>query len=225
MKSKTIIGLMITCLLCSLPVLSCNHVSPTISADYSDQPSIPMYSQLLLKGPVSSVEDNIVSSFGVVLESYGFDKSQNLIYYAINGEEQDSYSDLRSISFATMSCAYAYFVFPDMWQEQNEAIDYEIDPKDGIQRRIEYAWDSNGLFTDIRVYKGGSLIDLEGETNLANLMYDANDFPIVFLSFDGEAEITCRNTFSYLDEYGNPCKIDVEVPKGHYTIYRNIRYY
>lgn len=206
-------------------IISCNPDSQTASADYSDQPSIPMYSQLLLKGPVSFVEDNIVSSYSVVWESYGFDKSRNLIYYAFNGEELDSYNDLRSISFATMSCAYAYFLFPDIWQEQNEAIDYEKDPKDGIKRRIEYAWDSRGVFTDIRFYEDDSLINIEGEANLANLMYDANDLPIVFLSFDGEAEITCRNTFSDLDEYGNPRKIDVEVPTGHYTIYRKIRYY
>ena len=83
-------------------IISCNPDSPVASADYSDQPSIPMYSQLLLKGPVSFVEDNIVSSYSVVWESYGFDKSRNLIYYAFNGEELDSYNDLRSVSFATM---------------------------------------------------------------------------------------------------------------------------
>ena len=124
-----------------------------------------------------------------------------------------------------MSCAYAYFLFPDIWQVQNEAIDYERDPKDGIKRRIEYAWDSRGVFTDIRFYEDDSQINIEGETNLANIMYDANDFPIIFLSYDGGAEISGRNTFSDLDEYGNPRKIDVEVPTGHYTIYRNIRYY
>jgi len=193
--------------------------------DYSVQPDIPMYEQLLLKGNVKTVTDIVVSEYGTTTESYAFDESGKLMFYAFNGEELDSYSDLRSISFGTMSCAYAYFVFPDIWQDQNEAIDYEKDPKDGVRRRIEYAWNSNGLFTDIRFYEGDSLINIEGETNLANLMYDANGLPIVFLSFDGEVEITCRNTFSDLDEYGNPHRIDVEVPTGHYTIYRNIIYY
>lgn len=210
-----------------LMLLACEKEPVSNKADYSEQPTIPMYSQLLLNGPVSYIKDEIVTrlpeSFTAV-EEFGFGESYALEYYTRNGEERGSRSDLCSTLFTTVCTGYAYFVFPEIWQQSTSAIDYHPEYDNGVLKRIEYSWDESGRFTEILLYENESLVTVDGESNMANLMYDDNGFPTIFITFGDEAEINCRNTFSDLDEYGNPRVITVETPNGEYTIHRTIRY-
>jgi ribosome-associated protein YbcJ (S4-like RNA binding protein) len=149
-----------------LMLLACEKEPVSNKADYSEQPTIPMYSQLLLNGPVSYIKDEIVTrlpeSFTAV-EEFGFGESYALEYYTRNGEERGSRSDLCSTLFTTVCTGYAYFVFPEIWQQSTSAIDYHPEYDNGVLKRIEYSWDESGRFTEILLYENESLVTVDGE--------------------------------------------------------------
>ena len=209
------------CLCC----VCCNSQLGTSGADYSVQPEIPVYSQLMLKGPVKRLIENSESLEGKFQNKteYCFDSSYNLTYFEKNGHEFGCDRNTRADYFSAWYNAYAYFLYPQSWQSTHSAIEYGPEGHEG--KRIELAWDTNGVLTVIRFYKNDSICAFEGETNLAELMYDENGYPKCSFNFAEEVAVSTRNTFSDFDEYGNPLKINIIMPNYEVNVSRTIEYY
>lgn len=212
----------------------CSCVKPHVEivvgpeADYSEQPTIPMYSQLLLKGPVKCVTDKVDSRDGEFTHMliFRFDSSRNLIYYEKDNSEMGCTKETSYPYFYSWWAGYAYFCFPETWTKTNSAIDVAPESEGRFPRRIEYTWREDGVFTDIRFYSNDTLCTIERVVNLAEKLYDSNGFPILSFSFDGNQPcVLCRNTFSNIDKFGNPLKIYIATPNGNVLIDRIIEYY
>ena len=152
-----------------------------------------------------------------------FDSSYNLTYFEKNGHEFGCDRNTRADYFSAWYNAYAYFLYPQSWQSTHSAIEYGPEGHEG--KRIELAWDTNGVLTVIRFYKNDSICAFEGETNLAELMYDENGYPKCSFNFAEEVAVSTRNTFSDFDEYGNPLKINIIMPDYEVNVSRTIEYY
>lgn len=213
--------LVLFCLCC----VGCKPQFESSGADYSEQPEIPMYSQLMLKGPVKRLIENSESLEGKFHNKmeYGFDRSYNLTYYESHGHECGCDRNTRANYFHAWFNAYAYFLYPQSWQSTHGAIEYGSEGHEG--KRIELTWDANGVLTVIRFYKNDSICAFEGVTNLAELMYDENGYPKYSFNFAEDVAISTRNTFSDFDEYGNPLKINIIIHDYEVNISRTIEYY
>lgn len=216
--------LVLFCLCC----VGCKPQFESSGADYSEQPTIPMYSQLMLKGPVKCVTDDVDSRDGEFTDVivYRFDESRRLIYFEINDREMGCAKETSASYFYCWGNGYAYFCYPGTWTETNSAVDIAPESGDKLSRRIEYAWTKDGVFTDIRFYSNDELCTIESVVNLAEVLYDSNGYPRLSYSFAGnQPSVLTRNTFSELDEFGNPLKIYIEGPNGNVSITRVIEYY
>lgn len=192
---------------------------------YVNQPDISMYGQLLLKGEVAAVTDQIVSDndFSTSVERVEFGDYHLVKYYAVNGVEVGTDSDLRCVAFQSIVSSFARFEYPDKWQSLDSVIE-----KNG-EKRIELAWDKAGRYTKMRAFDGESPIcvkEFAGKYELEEFLYDKNGFPRYTFTFDrdGSLSVCSENTYSELDAFGNALNIKVKTPNGSYTIRRTIEY-
>lgn len=204
--------------------------------DYSVQPEIPMYDQLLLKGEVKTVTEIYVSDFGTSTEAFTFDETGKLIFYAYNGEELGSFADLRSILFPWICGTYANFVFPNDWTKYDNRIETKTFTvtENGIvtheiEKKIEYEWDrSSGRFTKVRCYIDNepvSLAGIEDGYNIEEYLYYSNGLPHHDFNFAEELCLLTELSYDGFDDKGNPLVVEVSTPNGDFTITRKIEYY
>ena len=210
---------------------------------YAVQPEIPMYEQLLLKGDVKSVTDyrialNHHEHNGI--ERYEFDTDRQLTYYFHAGMEWGCDKDTECSLFPLIKDAYAFWLFPDTWQETDRGsiegtVEVYDDNGDVIathDKRIEYEWNDDGFFTKMRCFLDDEPVPLQ-ETDiyaLENYLYDENGYPSRMFAFDLDQP---RNIyyldFSNPDEQGNPQTIYLHfgnnVENTKTILYRNIEYY
>ncbi len=207
-------------LLFAIMALSCNPV-PKEEPDpdlYAEQPAIPVYTQLLLKGDVSKVRQSVtlkLENSGNIHTTeyiYGFDTDRRLVHYSRDGEEFGSSEDLTVPCFFYNN-SYAFFVFPDIWQGANEAT---VMYREGeYERKFDFKWDETGMFTEVRYYLNGEATAIDGALNIATRLYDANGYPCCAFGFQqsllGESPgLSMEYAFSDFDEHGNPLKISME---------------
>ena len=171
---------------------------------YVNQPAISMYDQLLLKGEVAAVTDQIVSDndFSTSVERVEFGDYDLVKYYAVNGVEVGTDSDLRCVAFQSIVSSFARFEYPDKWQSLDSVIE------------------KNGEESPICVK------EFAGKYELEEFLYDENGFPRYTFTFDrdGSLSVCSENTYSELDAFGNALNIKVKTPNGSYTIRRTIDY-
>ena len=205
-------------------------------SDYDVQPDIPMYDQLLLKGNVKTVNNNIASEFGTSTESIIFDQTGKLTYYALDGEEQGSSADLRCSMFPPISGTYANFVFPNDWTIcNNMTITHTSTTTENgnvtheVEKKIEYEWDrGNGRFTKVRCYinnEPAQLAGIENGYDIEEYLYYSNGLPHYDFTFDGNPHLITELSYDNFDENGNPLVINISIPNGDLTITRQIEYY
>ena len=122
---------------------------------YVNQPAISMYDQLLLKGEVAAVTDQIVSDndFSTSVERVEFGDYHLVKYYAVNGVEVGTDSDLRCVAFQSIVSSFARFEYPDKWQSLDSVIE------------------KNGGESPICVK------EFAGKYELEEFLYDENGFP------------------------------------------------
>lgn len=107
---------------------------------YVNQPAISMYDQLLLKGEVAAVTDQIVSDndFSTSVERVEFGDYHLVKYYAVNGVEVGTDSDLRCVAFQSIVSSFARFEYPDKWQSLDFVFSFvKSIRQDGHQIRIK----------------------------------------------------------------------------------------
>lgn len=209
---------------------------------YTVQPEIPMYEQLLLKGDVKSVTDYIIRKndhrFNDITR-YGFDEEKRLTYYYSDGRELGCNKTTKAHLFWIVGHSYAFFSFPNIWKTQNlTTVTYtdSISTASGeilktIKKEINYKWNDQGRFTEIKVKFDGEETGLEnvaGSSNIAEHLYDENGYPKITYSLSGYTpRIFVTSQYSDFDENGNPLTIhhDIHTSEDAYMIYRDIEYY
>ena len=229
-------------------VSGCNRVAfvPDVEdetepvASYAEQPRIPMYEQLMLKGRVKIVEDfriPLQQHEHSEIERYGFDEKGLLTYYYDMGMELGCDKDTKCSMFPLIDDAYACWLFPDSWEESRsgelEHVENLLDDAGEVigrkEKRIEYEWDERGRFTDVRGYLDGERVPLPGGAEDAGeYLYDENGYPHNVFAFDGDLPRDAYHLeFSDFDEHGNPLTIYILFVSTGYdaVIYRNIEYY
>lgn len=218
------------CILLFLPLIafgaSCekniDNVKPSM-ASYEEQPSIPLYDQMLLKDNVVSVKDSIVTAgFPDIVEYVEFGDGKKVDFYSINGEEMGTSAKTSCKAFQSISYSYAFFEYPDIWRNIDTVIEKNGD------RSFESVWDQSGSFVKMRYYIGMDPVGLDefdGEFELEKFLYDANGFPRFVFSVDGgRLSVSAENRYEDIDSRGNARTIKVRTRNGNYTIYRSIKY-
>lgn len=186
------------------------------------QPKVSVYEQMLLKGDVVEVVDTKTDTY-VSVSTYRFDEKQNLEYHEYNGSSFDDFTGLRAEPFAAMHKSYAFFICPDTWTQTKDTVMEST--VSGVHKRIEYTWDENGKFTDVRCFIDDEPIGHEGIFNMAGFLYHDNGYPSqrLILGDDG-ITFDYKYSFSDFDEQGNPLKIEVDGPGEDYVVIRAITY-
>lgn len=227
---------------------ACGRVSeipePTPEPSYTVQPEIPMYEQLLLKGDVKSVTDyriNLNLHEYNEIERYEFDRDKRLTYYFCGGMEWGCDKDTKCNLFHLIDDAYAFWQFPDTWQETDSGTiegTTEVHDNNGnvietYNKRIEYEWNDGGFFTKMRCFLDNEPVPLQGTDDiydLENYLYDENGYPSRMFAFELDRPINIYYLdFSNPDLHGNPLTIhfyfgyNIEITET--IIYRSIEYY
>ena len=225
---------------------ACRHEGPTAQPETAD---IPMYTQLLLKGNVRSVRDSIVVQDHLELTEIidmTFDEDRNLVSYSVNGKRQETDHNPSHLQYEHTKTIYAFFVYPDFWQDTYSMSDYGISISNGEETtdtlRIDTSWDKNGLFTEIRCFFNGELSCIssvmreDGEmvpfekkdAEIEKYLYDEKGYPrrCFYFEYDGSVELAKYFRFEEPDSHGNPLFIHAVISSTWaFSVFREITYY
>lgn len=198
-----------------------------------ESPSMPVYTQLLLKGAVSQVRQIVTIKTDNIEEIvsteyvYGFDRNHCLVYYAVDGEETGMSSYYLTVPLFFYQNSYAFFLFPDIWWQTNAAV-LTYRTKKG-EKRFEFEWDDAGTFTKVRYYLDGEAVAIDGITDIETCLYDSNGYPRCEFYFkkslDDSPGFDGEFIYSNFDEEGNPLKITMKGGNWNASVERAIEYY
>lgn len=237
----------ISCLTAMILLLSaCSQEEPTVQPETAE---IPMYTQLLLKGNVRSVHDSIVVRDHPELTDIidmTFDADRNLMSYSVNGQKHETDPVPSHIQYEHTKTIYAFFAYPDIWQNTDSMCDYGIGISNGENTadtlRINTSWDKNGLFTEVRCFFNGEtsyinyIMGEDGEmvpfqdkdAGIEKYLYDVKGYPrrCFYFEYDGSVELAKYFRFEEPDSHDNPLFINAVISSTWaFSIFREITYY
>lgn len=226
---------------------ACSQEGPAVQQPEAAE--IPMYTQLLLKGNVRSVRDSIVVRDHPELTDIidmAFDEDRNLISYSVNGESYETDPAPSHPQYEHTKTIYAFFVYPDIWQNTDSMCDYGIGISEGEETTdtlsIHTSWDKNGLFTEVRCFFNGEpayinhIMEDDGEivpfqdkdAGIEKYLYDAKRYPrrCFYFEYDGSVELDKYFRFEEPDSHDNPLFIKAVISSTWaFSIFREITYY
>ena len=193
---------------------------------YDQQPRVPMYDQMLLKGDVLSVMTRHVKQEGpggkgIEREYVEFDESHRVTKFIWDDVEMETGPDSGCLLSQAFLYPFAYFEFPKRWRSI-----HSVTMTEGDYSLFE-EWDEDGRFTRLRYSCKGEPVKVKelDDFELEKYLYDENGYPHYCFVFEGhQISVYSENTFDEFDEKGNPTHIHVEVPNGSYDLYRTIVY-
>lgn len=210
--------------------ISCTEKQEATSfIPYYQQPTVPMYDQMLLKGDVLSVTTRHVKQDGpggkgIEREYVEFDESRKVTKFIWDDMEMETGPDSGGMLFSSIAFSYAFFEYPIYWATSSI---HSITLTEGDYSLLQ-EWNDDGRYTRIRyLYKGEPVkVDALDDYELEKYLYDEKGFPhYTFAVFESQQiRVYSENTFDEFDEHGNPTHILVKMPNGSYDLYRTIVY-